>query len=68
MQCYLARHAFDQVYYYYYFLLLQKQLSILEEPQVDPFQASESDIEDAYERDQRLDPDEEDEDEDVDIC
>ena len=48
---------------------LQTQLSILEEPQVDPFQASESDIEDAYGPDQLLDPDEEgDEDDDVDIC
>lgn len=49
--------------------LLRTQLSILDEPQNDPFQASESDIEDAYEPDQLLDPDEEgDEDEDVDIC
>ena len=49
--------------------LLQTQLSVLEEPQVDPFQKSESDIEYAYELDQLLDPDEEgDEDEDVDIC
>ena len=47
--------------------LLQTQLSILEEPQIDPFQASASNIEDAYKPDQLIDPDEErDEDKDVD--
>ena len=48
--------------------LLQTQLSILEKPHADQSQASDSDIEDAYEPDQLLDPDEEDENEDVGTC
>ena len=49
--------------------LLQTQLSIVEEPQVDPFHSSESDIEDAYEPNQLLDADKDrDEDEDGEIC
>ena len=46
--------------------LLRSQLSIIDENHIDPFQATESDVEEAYAPCQLLDPDEEG-DEDIDI-
>ena len=49
-------------------IFIKHKLSIFKRPEIDPIQASQSDIENLYEPDQLLDSDEEeDKDEDVDV-